>query len=78
MLSVIRDALRTEGTVSLADLARRVDAAPDVVRGMLEHLIRRGDVGLVPATCGDCVQCDTATTELYCWLGTDRVRSAGR
>lgn len=60
--------LQQAGAASLDELARVVDAPPDVVRGMLETLQRRGLVHRRPLVngCGSsCRQCDQGGLEVY-------------
>jgi hypothetical protein len=55
--------------MTVPDLARRVDADTDAVRGMLDVWCRKGRVARVPLACGGCTTaCDVADTEIYRWL----------
>jgi hypothetical protein len=42
VLLAIRDALAADGPISLDDLARRLDADPEVVRSVIAHARSRG------------------------------------
>jgi hypothetical protein len=68
MLTEIRRQLQQRGAMSLADLARRLDADPAAVEGMLDHWIRKGKVCEIPRWCEGCTQCDPATIRMYRWL----------
>ena len=70
MLSLVGRCLRERGPMSVAEVARCVDADPDVVSGMLDHWCRTGRVVRVAAACGGCTACDTAQTAYYRWCGT--------
>jgi len=76
MLVAIRSFLQGHGSASLADIAHHLDADPDAVRGMVDHWVRKGKVGVVPVACGGCTQCDIATIETYCWLDSSEVERA--
>ena len=76
MLAEIRRQLRQRGTMSLAELAHRLDADPAAVEGMLDHWIRKGKVCEVPRWCDGCTQCDPATIRMYRWLDPNQVSAA--
>lgn len=57
MLTKVAHCLQEHGPQRLADVARRVDADPEAVRGMLDLLTRRGRVERVMAACGGCTAC---------------------
>ncbi len=69
MLSAIRRYMEERPTATLADVAAHVGADTDAVRGMIDHWIRKGRIGVVPLERGACTQCDPATIETYRWLG---------
>lgn len=62
ILTRILDHLAERRVASLTEIARAMDAAPDAVRSMLEHLQRRGLVhevranGACGSSCGQCLQ----------------------
>jgi hypothetical protein len=72
ILAQLKAYLAGRGQVPIAGLAKRFEVAPDTMRGMLGHLIRRGLVHrLLPEeACGGCTKCDSGLQELYAW--TDR------
>lgn len=79
ILSEIKSYLMQRREASLADIALHFDSHPDAVRGMLETWISKGKVArrLATNSCGSsCCQCDTATTEIYEWLGAGANRPA--
>ena len=77
MLTEIRRQLRQRDTMSLADLARRLNADPAAVEGMLDHWIRKGKVCEVPRWCDGCTQCDPATIRMYRWLESEQASIGG-
>jgi len=72
MLSELREYLRSSGQAAVIDIAYHFDTEPDVVRGMLEHWIRKGKVRKLPegtACGGNCHGCAPETVEVYEWIG---------
>jgi predicted transcriptional regulator len=69
ILSQLKAYLAERGPVPIASLADRFEVEPDTMRGMLEHLIRKGLVRRMIAdkACGDCMMCDAHSQELYKW-----------
>lgn len=67
MLTLVGRCLRDHGAMSVAEVARCVDADPEAVRGMLDHWCRNGRVVRAPAPCDGCTACDLAHTEYYQW-----------
>ena len=71
ILSDLRDYLRQQRRVALADLVTHFGMDADALRGMLGKWISKGKVRKLPltASCGtSCCQCDTALTEIYEWV----------
>lgn len=71
ILSDLRDYLKEQRRVALADLANHFGMDADALRGMLGKWISKGKVRKLPltASCGtSCCQCDTALTEIYEWV----------
>ncbi len=71
ILSDLRDYLRQQRRVALADLVTHFGMDADALRGMLDKWISKGKVRKLPltASCGtSCCQCDTALTEIYEWV----------
>jgi putative ferrous iron transport protein C len=71
ILSDLRDYLKAQHRVALADLVTHFDMDADALRGMLGKWISKGKVRKLPltASCGtSCCQCDTALTEIYEWV----------
>jgi putative ferrous iron transport protein C len=71
ILSDLRDYLKAQRRVALADIAAHFNMDADALRGMLGKWISKGKVRKLPLTdsCGtSCCQCDTALTEIYEWV----------
>lgn len=71
MLTDLKTYLMTNHRASINELALRFEMAPDAVRGMLDHWIRKGKVARVAADaakCGGCCACDTKDAEYYQWV----------
>jgi putative ferrous iron transport protein C len=71
ILSDLRDYLKQQRRVALADIAAHFNMDADALRGMLGKWISKGKVKKLPltASCGSsCCQCDTALTEIYEWV----------
>jgi hypothetical protein len=69
ILAQLKVYLAGRGPVPIAGLASRFEVAPDTMRGMLAHLIRKGLVHrlVVDEACGGCTKCDADVQELYAW-----------
>jgi len=70
ILKKIRHYLKQREQASLNDIALHINAEKDAVQGMLEILIRRGDISIVNMTSAcqsSCGECDSAITVLYLW-----------
>ncbi len=77
ILSDLRDYLREQHRVALADLIMHFDMDADALRGMLGKWISKGKVRKLPlsGSCGtSCCQCDTTLTEIYEWVDELRAR----
>jgi len=71
ILSDLRDYLKEQRRVALADLVNHFGMDADALRGMLGKWISKGKVRklLLTSSCGtSCCQCDTALTEIYEWV----------
>ncbi|MGH8558992.1 MAG: FeoC-like transcriptional regulator [Methylococcales bacterium] len=71
VLSEVRNYLRENRRVVLADLANRFNMDPDALRGMLQKWVSKGKVRKVSGNTGcsgGCCKCDPATLELYEWI----------
>jgi hypothetical protein len=71
ILSDLRDYLREQHRVALADLIIHFNMDADALRGMLDKWISKGKVRKLPlnTSCGtSCCQCDAALTEIYEWV----------
>jgi hypothetical protein len=59
----------------LIDMAHHFDVAPDALKGMLEHWIRKGKVRLLEGSrCnkGCCSQGDPTLLQIYEWMETSQ------
>jgi putative ferrous iron transport protein C len=69
MLTDLKGYLVERRAASLSEMALRFSAAPDALRPMLEHWIRKGKVRRTGgAKCGGCASCAAADIEFYEWL----------
>lgn len=71
ILSDLRDYLKQQHTVALADLVNHFNIDADALRGMLNKWISKGYVRALPleSGCGtSCCKCDPTLTELYQWI----------
>lgn len=71
ILSDLRDYLREQRRVALADIVTHFNMDADALRGMLGKWISKGKVRKLPlkSSCGtSCCQCDAALTEIYEWV----------
>lgn len=72
LLTSIKEHLRQHTATSLFDMSKRFNVEPEVLRPMLNLLIRKGQVRQCTKTpnCGSkCNKCDVLITEIYEWLG---------
>jgi DeoR/GlpR family transcriptional regulator of sugar metabolism len=79
ILAQLRDYLSERGPVPVGGLAARFEVAPETMRGMLSHLVRRGLVRPVSGEefCGGCTKCDTDRQELYAWSRKEDIATGG-
>lgn len=71
ILSDLRDYLRMQRRVALADLVNHFGIDASALRGMLGKWIAKGNVRKLSAeaACGtSCCKCDATLTELYEWI----------
>ena len=70
ILSEVRDYLKVQQRVTLADLVIHFNMDADALRGLLAKWVRKGKVQKISANeaCGtSCCKCDSAMTEIYEW-----------
>lgn len=75
ILSDLRRYLQQREEATLADMALRFQADPEVVRAMLEVWIAKGRIERYspsPACAGNCNQCGPGAAEVYRWTGGGR------
>lgn len=71
ILAELRDYLKQQHRLTLAEMANHFDVEADVLRGMLAKWIAKGKVKKLDmgGACGTtCSKCDPALTEIYEWL----------
>jgi hypothetical protein len=71
LLTEVKGYLAARGRASLDDLATHFTVAPDAMRGLMDTWIAKGRARRVSdqLPCGTCGKCESATTEIYEWLG---------
>lgn len=72
ILSELKAYMKERHRVPMEDLANRFRTDPAAIRGMLDHMIRKGRVRRVEAGGGDCSgcnKCDDFKLEIYEWTG---------
>lgn len=72
ILARLAQYLRVHRRASLADLAIRLDAAPDALAAMLAAFERKGRVrrmSAAPACGSTCCKCDPSAVTVYEWTG---------
>ena len=71
ILTELKSYLIEKKRVPLIDMAHHFNVAPDAVKGMLGHFLRKGKVRLLEgATCSKgCCKCDPSSLEIYEWVG---------
>jgi DeoR/GlpR family transcriptional regulator of sugar metabolism len=71
ILSEVRDYLKQQHRVTLAEMASHFDMSADALRGILAKWIAKGKLIKVDmgGACGStCSKCDPALTEIYEWI----------
>lgn len=70
VLSDIRTYLRDNGRATLPAMARHFETDADVLSGMLDVWIRKGNVRLCPPgdMCDGCTLCQTRCDAIYEWV----------
>ncbi len=71
ILQQLKALLQRHGTLAMKELSQWLQAEPEAVRGMLEHLQARGLVERLPSgtPCSGCDHCPPEQIELWRWLG---------
>ena len=71
LLTELRDYLSTRKRASIADLALRFQTDAPALEGMLAAWIAKGKVRRLKDSlpCGTCGKCESATTDIYEWVG---------
>lgn len=69
-LMELRDYLQQRTQVPVVDIAHHFDTEPEVVRGMLEHWVRKGKVQHVQGVACQkgCCKADPNHLEFYQWI----------
>jgi len=71
ILSELRDYLKQQHRLTLAEMVNHFDIEADALRGMLAKWVSKGKVKKLDmgGACGTtCSKCDPALTEIYEWL----------
>lgn len=69
MLSELQQYMKNRSIVSVAELAQALQIDRDVLREMLQLLMRKDRVRAVERKkCGGCQSCDPAAVEFYEWI----------
>ena len=69
-ISTLKNYIKTNGSVSLAELGLIIKEDNDTVQCLMQHLINKGCVRecrLTPQCGTKCVQCPTTQTIIYQW-----------
>ena len=71
LLIDVKDYLSTRGRASLDDLAVHFTVEPEAMRGLVETWVTKGRARRVNQAlpCGTCGRCESATTDIYEWIG---------
>ena len=71
LLTDVKDYLSTRGRASLDDLAVHFTVAPEAMRGLVETWVAKGRARRVnqELPCGTCGKCESATSDIYEWVG---------
>jgi len=80
ILSELTAYLAEHKRVALTDMAYRLGSDPEALRGMLIILERKGRIRKLPAgiACGGgCSKCDSASIEIYEWVGAEVDQRSG-
>ncbi|MBB1125875.1 FeoC-like transcriptional regulator [Thiospirillum jenense] len=73
MLTNVRRYLQQRPFASLTEIARHLDVAPDVARGVCAVWLRRGNIATIAnaatcSGCGKCSGCAPEAGEFYRWV----------
>lgn len=71
MLLELRDHIKEKKSQSLLELSKHLNVTVDVLRDMLQLLVRKGQVRVCKKTpvCGTgCSKCSLTETEIYEWI----------
>lgn len=72
ILIELKNYLKQMRVMNVFDLSRQLNVAPEVVKDMVGHWVRKGCVRAVPKLpgCGSkCVKCNPWAMESYEWVG---------
>lgn len=71
LLTEIKNYIRSNQILSLFDISKQFNVEPQVLRDMLDILVRKGQIRrcLKDSKCGtQCNQCSALFTEIYQWI----------
>ncbi len=72
ILSELKTYVKGRGRVPMEDLVNHFRTDPDAIRGMLDHMIRKGRIRRVDTdaeNCTGCNKCEAFRLEIYEWTG---------
>ncbi len=71
LLTDVKTYLAARGQASLGDLAMHFTMDPQAMKGVLDTWIAKGRARRVSdrLPCGSCGKCESATTDIYEWVG---------
>jgi hypothetical protein len=71
LLTDVKEYLSARGQASLSDLAMHFTMDAEAMKGILDTWIAKGRCRRVSdrLPCGSCGKCESATTDLYEWVG---------
>lgn len=74
LLTDVKAYLAQRGRASLDDLATHFTMDAEAMRGLMETWIAKGRARRVSdqLPCGSCGKCESATTEIFEWVGSAR------
>lgn len=73
ILTQLKQYLSARRRASIEDIAAKFDLSPDAARGLMATWIAKGRVRQLNQhlPCGTCGKCESATSDVYEWVGID-------
>jgi len=71
ILRELRDYIKQRNQVEIGEIASHFDTDPDALRGMIDHMIRKGQVQKLScgSACSSSSCCSVAISEVFQWTG---------